>query len=103
MVVGLLGTFTMNTVILPIPLYIYVSSSLRKYIAFMMTVILKIFCGTEKYWQSQLFKNVNGMIYDLWFIWYRYMIYTLLKEKVAENTNLVTFSYILLPTYIYCS
>ena len=37
MVVGLLGTFTINTVTLPIPLYIYVSNSLRKYIAFMMT------------------------------------------------------------------
>ena len=33
----------------------------------------------------------------------RFMIYTLLKEKVVENTNLVTFSYILLTTYIYCS
>ena len=32
MVVGLLGTFAINTVILPILLYIYVSSSLRKYI-----------------------------------------------------------------------
>ena len=30
------------------PFCIYVSSSLRKYIAFMMTAILKIFYGTEK-------------------------------------------------------
>ena len=33
----------------------------------------------------------------------RFKIYTLLKKKVAENTNLVTFSYILLATYIYRS
>ena len=42
MVVGLLGTFTINTV-LPFPWYIYVSSSLRKYIAFMMTALFKYF------------------------------------------------------------
>ena len=30
------------------PFYIYVSSSLRKYIVFMMNVIMKIFYGTEK-------------------------------------------------------
>ena len=47
MVVELLGTLIINAVILPIPLYIYVSSSLRKYMAFMMTAILKIFCGTK--------------------------------------------------------
>ena len=37
-----------NALILPIPLYIYVCSSLRKYIASMRIVILKIFYGIEK-------------------------------------------------------
>ena len=47
MVVGLRGTFIKNAVIPPIPLYIYVSSSLRKYIAFMMTATSKRFCGIK--------------------------------------------------------
>ena len=47
MVVGLLGTFIKIALILPIPFNIYVSSSLRKYIAFMMTTTLKIFCGIK--------------------------------------------------------
>ena len=47
MIVGLLGTFTINTVILPLPLYIYVSSSLRKYIAFLMIAIFKYFVGQK--------------------------------------------------------
>ena len=47
-VVGLLGTLIINAIIPPIPLHIYVFSSLRKCIVFMMTVILKIFYGTEK-------------------------------------------------------
>ena len=48
-VCGTAKHFHINAVILPIPLYIYVSNSLIKYIAFMMTAILKTFCGTEKY------------------------------------------------------
>ena len=47
-VVGLLGTLLINAVIPPIPLYIYVSISLRKYVVFMITVTVKIFYGIEK-------------------------------------------------------
>ena len=39
--------------------------------------ILKIFCGTEKYWQPQLFTNVNGMN--------RFMIYTVLKKRLQKT------------------
>ena len=45
---GLLSTLIINVVIPTIPLHIYVSSSLRKHIVFMMTVMLKIFYETEK-------------------------------------------------------
>ena len=50
----------------------------------MMTNIEDILWNREKYWQSQLFTNVKCMnsISDLY----------LLKEKVAESINLVTFS-----------
>ena len=59
---GLPGTLTINAVIPPIPFYIYVSNSLRKYTVFIMTVVLKIFYGTEKkYWQSQLLTCVKGL------------------------------------------
>ena len=47
MFVELLGTFTINTVVLPTPLYICVSSPLRKYIAFMMTAIFKYIVGQK--------------------------------------------------------
>ena len=61
MVVGLLGTLIINADITPIPLIIYVSGSFRKYVVFMMTVILKIFYVTEKeYQQSQSLTNVKG-------------------------------------------
>ena len=43
-----LGTLIINTVLPPIPLYIFVSNSLRKSFVFIMTVVLKIFYGTEK-------------------------------------------------------
>ena len=57
----LLGTLIINATIPPVPLYIYVSSSLRNYIVFMMTNIEDILWDREKYWQSQLFANVKGM------------------------------------------
>ena len=44
---GTVRHFKINAVIPPIPLYIYVSSSLRKYIVFMI-VILKVFYGIAK-------------------------------------------------------
>ena len=47
-VVGLLSTLMINAVIPTIPFHIYVSSSLRKHIVFMRTVMLKIFYETEK-------------------------------------------------------
>ena len=47
-VVGLLSILIINAVVLPIPLYIYVCSSSRKYIVSMMIVILKIFYWIEK-------------------------------------------------------
>ena len=43
--VGLLSILITNAIV---HFYICVSSSLRKYIVFIMTVILKIFYGTEK-------------------------------------------------------
>ena len=45
---GLLGTLIINAVIPPIPFYIYMSTSLGKYILSMIIVILKIFYGIEK-------------------------------------------------------
>ena len=50
-VVEQLGTLIINADIPPIPLIIYVSRSSRKYIVFTMTVILKVFYGTEKEYQ----------------------------------------------------
>lgn len=44
----LLGFLIINTAIPPIPLYTYMTSSLRKYTASMMSVILKIVYGAEK-------------------------------------------------------
>lgn len=44
----LLGFLIINTAIPPIPLYTYMPSSLRKYTASMMSVILKIVYGAEK-------------------------------------------------------
>ena len=43
-VVGLIK----NAVIPPIPLYIFVSNILRKHFGFIMTVVQKIFYGTEE-------------------------------------------------------
>ena len=47
-VVGLLSTLMINAVIPTTPFHMYVSSSLRKHIVFMMTVMLKISYETEK-------------------------------------------------------
>ena len=78
------GTLIINVVIPRIPLYIYVSCSLRKvYCIYDDCNIEDILWDREKCWQSQLFKNVKGMNSIL--------THTLLKEKVAENTNLVIF------------
>ena len=46
--VGLLDTSVVNAAIPLISLYIYASSSLRKYVAFIMTIILMISYGAEK-------------------------------------------------------
>ena len=45
---GLLGSLIKNTVIPPIPLYIFVSNTWRKYFGFTMTVVQKIFYGAEE-------------------------------------------------------
>ena len=45
---GISRQFNNRWCIPPIPLYSYVSSSLRKYIVFMATVLLKIFYRIEK-------------------------------------------------------
>ena len=59
---GLLGILIINAVIRPIPLYIYVCSSLRKvYCIYDDFNIEDILWYREKYWQSQLFANVKGM------------------------------------------
>ena len=47
-VAGLLDTLIINASIPLISLYTYVFSSLRRYIVFMMIVVLKIFYGIEK-------------------------------------------------------
>ena len=57
-----LGTLIINAVILPIPLYIYVCSSLRKVCCIYDDCNIEdILWDREKYWQSQLFTNVKGM------------------------------------------
>ena len=59
---GLLDILIINAVILPIPLYIYLCSSLRKvYCIYDDFNIEDILWYREKYWQSQLFANVKGM------------------------------------------
>ena len=59
----LLGTLVINAAIPLIPLYVYLSSLLRKCIVFMYDdcSIEDILGDRKKYWQSQLFTNVKGM------------------------------------------